>query len=221
MKQLTTFILLTITMLSSKAQSTCEVAVPALKGTYTGACDNNKAEGEGKATGEDTYEGTFKKGYPDGTGKYTWKNGDYYFGHFKKGARDGKGDMHFAGKKDSVQTGFWKKDSYKGEYENPYQVTNASADIGRVSISKIKGGSTITFSVENMNGNPASVTDIRLVNGNYISKASNQLTKKEVTVFQGVTYPFRAVFTFTGGQTVDIELFETSSWDIDVPINGR
>ena len=41
------------------------------------------ANGTGTATGTDSYTGQFKNGYPDGKGKYTWKNGEYK-GKFEK-----------------------------------------------------------------------------------------------------------------------------------------
>ncbi len=44
----------------------------------------------------------------DGTGTYTYANGDKYVGEWKKGLRHGKGTFtHFNGK---VEEGIWKKD---------------------------------------------------------------------------------------------------------------
>ena len=52
----------------------CTVVTEALKGTYEGGCKNEKADGTGTAKGEDSYTGEFKNGYPEGKGKYSWKN---------------------------------------------------------------------------------------------------------------------------------------------------
>jgi hypothetical protein len=87
----------------------CEVVVETLKGTYEGDCKKNKADGKGTAAGEDIYTGDFKSGYPEGKGKYVWKNGDWYEGEWKKGLREGQGIMHLTttDSKDSVLDGFW------------------------------------------------------------------------------------------------------------------
>ena len=49
------------------------------------------AHGEGAAQGKDTYVGTFRKGYPNGFGVYTFLNGSSYVGNYKKGIIDGYG----------------------------------------------------------------------------------------------------------------------------------
>ena len=231
MKQLTSLIVFFMITFSVNAQTTpCEVAVEALKGTYEGECAKGKANGEGTATGTDIYKGTFKNGYPDGTGKYTWKNGDYYYGNWKKGMKEGKGEMHTTvDGKETVQKGFWKKDDYKGEYEKPYIIHNTTSDVGRVEVNKIKGNGTITVEVQSVliggSVDPAfapklvRMTDLIMRGGTFMSKASNALSNKEITVFKVVTFPFRAQFVF-GNATVDIELFEEGIWDIRIPINN-
>lgn len=83
----------TVCSIAVKAQD-CTVTVPALAGKYEGECKNGKADGAGKATGEDVYEGNFKNGQPDGKGKYTWKNGDWYDGLWQK--RDEKRARRYA-----------------------------------------------------------------------------------------------------------------------------
>jgi hypothetical protein len=216
-----------------KAQTpTCIVLKDSLIGSYEGGCEKGKASGIGKASGVDTYDGNFKNGLPEGKGKYTWKNGDYYDGAWKAGLKEGKGEMHLnARKKDSVVTGFWKKDVYKGENEKPYVIYNVTSDIGRVSVAKISGKKhDIVISVENlMDGNGTSMrtnslqaatvmTDFQITRGIYLSKASTTLTNKDVTTFKDVTFPFRGVFYF-GTSSVEIEFFEESNWDVTVPIN--
>ncbi|MEM9675360.1 MAG: hypothetical protein ACFB15_02005 [Cyclobacteriaceae bacterium] len=93
----------------------CRVMVHDIAGSYEGDCHKGKAHGMGKAIGKDTYEGEFKKGYPDGEGTYTWINGDYFEGTFVKGQREGEGKMVYASvNADSILTGYWEDDLYQG-----------------------------------------------------------------------------------------------------------
>lgn len=234
MKQL---IILTALFFSSQillAQAPCAVLLDSIKGSYTGGCDNGKASGEGTAIGTDTYQGTFKGGLPDGKGKYTWKNGDYYFGGWKKGLKEGKGELHLpVNGMDSVIYGYWKKGVYKGQYENPYIIHNTSSDVGRVDIERMTSGkqSSITLTVESLvgggsmysSGNKSlytTMTSLEITRGTYMSKSTNTLTNKDVTVFQGVTYPFRAKCSF-GNSMIDIEILQDGDWNITVPINNK
>ena len=213
------------------AQTTnCTVVPDSLKGNYEGQCNNGKANGKGKAVGVDIYEGEFKNGLPDGQGKYIWKNGDYYNGGWKKGMKEGKGEMHHKiTYKDSVTTGYWKKDIYKGEYENPYTIHNVTTDIGRVGVYKIDGkGNEVTITVENLVGGGSLtsnsfgastiMTGYQITRGQFISKSNTTLTNKDITVFRDVRFPFRGTFNF-GNTIFEIEIFEEGIWDITVPIN--
>ena len=134
MKALTLLFFLSAYFMASS--QTCTVLSDALKGTYEGECKKNKADGKGTAVGEDSYTGGFKNGYPDGKGNYKWKNGDTYEGEWKKGQRDGQGTMQYTDRnsKDSVLTGFWKKDKYVGRHEKPYLVHSNTSDISRADI---------------------------------------------------------------------------------------
>ena len=224
-------LLFSLCLLQANAQtSTCSVGLDSLKGTYDGACNNGKANGEGTAIGVDSYVGTFKNGLPDGKGKYTWKNGDYYFGEWKKGLKEGKGELHLpVNGVDSVISGYWKKDMYKGQYAEAYKILNSSTDIGRVAISKIGGNTrSITVTVENLVGGGSiygsglttttRMTDFKITGGTYQTKSSNALTNKEVTTFQNVTFPFR-IWMYFNNSNVEIEFFEEGAYDVTVPIN--
>lgn len=105
-------------------QEECEVLMETLALEYDGECKKGFAHGQGKALGSHSYEGSFKKGWPDGTGVYTWANGNVYKGEFKGGLKDGKGEMLIRrmGRPDSVVTGFWEKDKYIGKYRTSYSV---------------------------------------------------------------------------------------------------
>lgn len=233
MKQI--ILLLIIGLLSAKSiaqKADCIVAIDSLKGMYEGDCSGGKAAGTGKAKGADSYEGNFKNGYPDGQGKYTWRNGSFYDGAWKKGQRDGKGEMHYktVGGKDSVVvTGYWKKDVYKGEYEHPYVVVTSTTEVGRIQATKIDAKiNSITVSVESLggggslynSGNKATVvmTNNQVTRGSYLTKTQNTLGNKDVTTFRAVVYPFRAIFNI-GNSIVEMEFFEAGNWDVLIPIN--
>ena len=206
----------------------CKVLLDSIKGTYTGECKNGKANGTGKAVGKNTYDGEFKNGLPEGKGKYTWSNGDYYYGGWKKGQKDGKGELHlFENGTEKLTTGYWKKDNYRGEYENPYLITNTTTEVGRVQVEKMNdNGASIMITVESLAssssfssaGQPVTMTSHQVTRGQYVSKASNTLTNKEVTTFRGVIFPFRCMFNF-GNSIVEIEFYEMGAWNVMVPIN--
>ncbi len=231
MKQLLYLVVLIFGMMQASAQNAaCIVLSDSLKGTYEGECKNGKANGNGKAVGVNTYDGEFKNGLPEGKGKYTWSNGNYYYGGWKKGLKDGKGELHqFDNGKEMLVTGYWKKDNYKGEYENPYAITNVTNDIGRVQVAKLSSDeASITVTVESLINNSSFgrstfqtstvMTAHQVTRGSYISKSSSALTNKEVSIFRGVIFPFRCTFNF-GTTILEIEFFEKGAWDVVVPIN--
>jgi MORN repeat len=204
--------------------ASCEVSLLPITGKYTGECKSNKAHGLGKSVGMDTYEGEFKKGYPDGEGIYTWKNGNFYSGTLKKGLRNGKGTFHFVrpGLTDSVVTGYWQKDTYKGLNLKPYIIVNTTSNVNRVDVKKLsdnpKSITVLVHYTANTITSVARMTSVNLIGGRYFAKATNELTKSEITVFQQVEFPFRAVFVF-GNAQVEIEFFDEGEWTVDVPIN--
>lgn len=210
--------------------SNCTVLPDSLKGTYQGGCNKDKANGFGKAVGTDSYEGNFKNGFPDGAGKYTWKNGDYYDGNWKKGFKEGRGELHLhLNGTDSLITGYWKRGVYKGKYENAYIIHNTTTDIGRVQVSNMGGKQmSITVSVKNLVSNfslysnslktTTTMTAVMITTGSYMTKTVNTLTDTQITNFQDVIFPFRAYFYF-GNSSVEIELLEPGAWVIEVPIN--
>jgi hypothetical protein len=234
MKTLSLFVTLVLccTVIKAQDSASCEVVLLPIVGKYTGECKNNKAHGMGKSVGMDTYEGEFKKGYPDGEGTYTWKNGDYYKGALKKGVRQGKGEFHFLrpGAADSVVAGYWNKDAYKGQNLKSYVIVNTTSDVGRVEVNNTGGKEkSITVSVISRVGtsgmgsagnNIVRMTSVNVIAGRYLVKATNALTDKEITVFQQVEFPFRAVFIF-GNAQVEIEFFDEGTWDVSVPVTWR
>lgn len=230
MKQVLLLMVLSVSITHASSQNTgCKVLPDSLQGTYEGACKNEKANGVGKATGANTYEGVFKNGLPDGKGKYTWRNGDTYEGEFKKGLKDGYGEFH---KKrtyaDSVITGYWKKDIYKGEFEKPYIVHNTTYDISRLEVSKVgSADKTVTISVTLLAGGGSfasrtnktivTMTNYQIIRGLFLYKSGSTASNKDITIFRGVEFPFRGKFYF-GTTSFEIEIFEAGEWDILVPV---
>jgi hypothetical protein len=126
----------------------CTVKLPEISGKYSGGCKKGLAHGKGISQGIDQYDGQFRKGLPNGTGKYTWSDGTYYEGQWKKGIREGKGTMVY---KDSTVTGFWKNNTYAGvEQLQPFSITR-SMNVVRSSIKKINS-STVGIRIKLMLG---------------------------------------------------------------------
>jgi hypothetical protein len=221
----------------------CNVSVDSLKGQYTGDCKKGKAEGKGTATGIDSYAGNFKNGYPDGQGKYTWKNGSWYEGFWKSGVFEGQGIL--SGVDNSkpgsvvVLTGFWKKGKYIGVYEKPYIVYSATNNVTDVNIRKLNNReSEITLVVKTITGGAANalyqllpkarLTDVQQVEGRFEQEAPDETssTVSNKYIFRKVTYPFYAIFSFeTPGpnrqvEKVVVEFFENCNWYVQVSIDN-
>lgn len=230
MKQLIALSIFSFLLINNmQAQDACKVATEALQGTYTGACKNGKAEGMGTASGTDTYTGQFKNGYPDGEGIYTWANKDAYTGNFKKGNMDGKGEIKYFTKSglDSIVKGYWKKNKYVGEFEKSFIVNDRSGKINKVDVMLIRKGeksgsvnisSTQMSSVSNFNAAAIipTITDIVVINGQYISKTVSNISKTGVVRLQQMIFPFRARFMYNNGEVVDITFNEHADYDVNI-----
>lgn len=217
---------------------TCEVLVAALKGAYQGDCKKNKANGNGSAIGQDSYTGEFKNGYPDGKGRYSWKNGDWYEGEWKKGLREGKGTMFYKEEnaKDSLLTGYWKKDKYIGKYEKPYTVYYKTPDIAALDISRENSRNfEIIFTMQSTRGGAMginsqipklTISNVDVINGQYMTRADdNNMPKTTKTVLRGVQFPFRIRVTIaigvgtTEGDIIEVEFLEEGRYNVDIHIN--
>jgi len=229
MKKLSTLLFIfTFIYNCCSAQETCKVLQPYIAGTYTGDCTDGKANGKGKSVGTHTYEGEFKAGYPDGTGTYTSDNGGYYTGSFKKGKMEGKGTMHLktTSGKDTVLTGFWKKDKYVGEFEFPHKVQDQSSKVARVNISIInkgeKTGNINITSSQAVSTAPASsnavptIVEVNVIAGQYISKTSSTITKTSVLRLQQMIFPFRARFIYNTGDVFEAIFNEKADYEVTV-----
>ncbi|MCK5538116.1 MAG: hypothetical protein KAI79_14920 [Bacteroidales bacterium] len=92
-----------------------EVLLEKLQGTYVGKLKKGLAHGKGEAKGIDSYKGTFRHGYPQGRGVYTWPNGDFYKGKMQKGVMHGEGVLTVKiNGKDTSFVGIFEHGKYKG-----------------------------------------------------------------------------------------------------------
>lgn len=206
--------------------ASCEVIPPALMGKYEGACSNKKAHGLGKAAGIDTYEGKFKKGYPDGEGIYTWQNGNFYTGSFNKGQLHGKGEMHYKKKDlpDSIITGYWKNDKYIGKYPYPYEFINIPSCVSsKTVINANSQGQSIFVQFETGIFGTANVRDYEIRQGVFGTEVKGVSTQRmESTTFQNVQFPFRILFninaTNLGNQQIEIVFYEPGDWKFQLSL---
>ena len=209
----------------------CTVVPEALKGTYEGDCKKEKADGTGTAKGQDSYTGEFKNGYPDGRGKYTWKNGDWYEGEWRKGVRDGQGTMHYAEKAPGDSTaGFWKKDKYSGKYEKPYIVHYKTRDIYDPIVKKENDtDKELLFTIKSATGGAVgihgqmdkiAISDIEVRYGNFVRRYNDtSMPKTSTTTLSSVSFPIKMKITFTSEDVLELEILEDGKYSIEIKIN--
>ena len=212
------FLLFFLTLPAFSQPANCNVIPLPIQGKYSGECRDGKANGKGKSVGMDSFEGNFKKGYPDGEGTYTWQNGNYFIGNFRKNVKAGKGEMHFLkpNKPDSIVTGFWKKDNYVGMYENPYEILELSPAVTYKNFQKYgTKKSSVIISMESGMLGTANVTNFLIMQGSYIRYNKAELTKSQTIDFQNVEFPFRVKFIIDKGP-LDILINESGEWHVEI-----
>lgn len=222
----------TLSSLNALSQN-CKVLEVFLQGTYEGECQHGKANGLGKAIGTDSYEGMFKNGYPDGVGKYTWKNGDWFEGSFRAGKKNGSGTFHLFSKEsgDSIQTGYWSKDQYIGSYEVPFKLVSKSYMVKSVMItpdSKQQEPTQILISLSNVVGGAddlhgpipkPELSSLDIKSGSYATRSDVTNTgKRNFYYLLNVNFPFIAGIRI-GSEEVVIELNNKGSWKVDIVMN--
>jgi hypothetical protein len=244
MKKIAGTLLMLFSLNGLFAQS-CAVSVDSLKGQYKGDCKNGKADGIGTATGTDTYTGSFKNGYPDGEGKYSWKNGSWYEGQWKKGLFDGKGTLSKIdeSKKDSliIVSGFWKKGKYTGAVEKPYTITAITNNFNNISFRKLNNTqSEISIVVKCITSGASDVANVHLPKPKLVSmetlkgRFQQQVTDESSSLisnsytFRQVSFPFHAVFSFETPsmyqnlhvEKIEVEILETGNWYMQLNIDN-
>jgi hypothetical protein len=177
-----------------------------------------------------SYVGDKKSGLPDGHGKLTDSLGNSFEGNFKKGKKDGFGTMHLktnAGK-DSLITGYWKKDLYIGQYEFPFKLINKTYMVSNVQITHeapSPPNSTIELSMESVSGGAFNVhgeipkptlTEAIFQRGSYqlMLPVTNQ-QKRNTYIFQNVIFPAHVIFKL-GAEEIQIEFNEARNYKVFV-----
>ena len=194
-------------------QSQCKVLLESISGEYEGGCKKGKADGAGVAKGVDSYNGNFKKGFPDGQGTYTWANGDVFVGEFKKGKKEGAGELSIK-EKDTVVKGFWKDDEYIGKDKFTYKIIYKSPFIISARFGRQVGNDEITFvflkggKVSDVSG--FSLAPIEGSHGNIISNSRSKNVKS-------VAYPYRATASFQGNK-LEFIINQPGSWKIEISL---
>ncbi len=225
----------------------CAVMVDSLKGSYTGECKKGIANGNGTAVGIDMYVGNFKNGYPDGKGKYSWKNGNWYDGFWKNGIFEGQGTLHVAKTNTSDASelkGLWVNGKFKGVHKSAFTVNVMSNKISDVNIRKAgKTGEDITIIVKSITGGSGTLlggtssvqadgtytstnsipkpklTDIQVLLGSYLTKFDDEYSPiANKYTLKNVVFPISLFLSFDA-ERVKIDIFDKASWIIDVKLD--
>jgi hypothetical protein len=217
----------------------CKVKIDSLEGSYVGQCDNGLADGQGTATGTDNYIGKFKKGYPEGKGKYIWKNGSWYDGSWKKGLYDGEGELHLVATDRNASrdfSGFWKKGKFIGVQSQPYKINSMTNRISDVSFRKNSNSqlNELVISVYDiLNGASTmntpnklfipkqKLTGIQISAGSFTNKVDDEESSPYNNMYKlrGVVYPIRLLLYFETDM-LDVEIFEKGNWNLNVRLEN-
>jgi hypothetical protein len=198
------------------AQTECKVLIPELSGNYIGKCKKGLANGKGKAIGIDTYEGSFKKGFPNGHGVYTWKTGAVYDGDWREG--EGVYTFKYDGA-DSVQSGVWKDNSYLGPIPIKPKVITKTV-VTRYNFRREGDGDRILIDLT-LNGSP----NKDIIDLTTISSSGTSFEMGRSIGFEGVTFPvlikvsyitWNVAHTSRNHATFEFEIAEAGNWQVDV-----
>lgn len=198
--------------------SNCKVLLESISESYQGDCKDGLAHGKGIAKGVDVYDGKFKKGLPQGSGTYTWANGDYYVGNWKEGLRDGKGELFtvISGKKIK---GIWKEGEFEKEIKDPDYKVIMTRGVTDVSISEVIGSvpGTIEF-VFFRDGITRSAVDDLTLEGNSGTLQMSTSYKE----FNNVKFPFEGMVNFKAPNRFDTATVDCSvKYIINKPGNWK
>jgi hypothetical protein len=179
------------------AQSECKVLLPGISDFYTGSCKQGLANGQGEASGTDNYKGEFRKGFPDGTGTYTWLTGETYSGEWKKGLREGKGRYTFKYLgKDSVITGIWREDKYIGERALATYVIEYRNNIGRVTCMKVGDRPYVKYKFLRNGGESNNISNLVMQ-----GSSGSENTSASFTGFDQASFPFKGKVIFSASNS--------------------
>lgn len=190
------------------------------------------------------YGGDCIKGKAEGKGKYTWQNGSWYDGSWKNGYFEGQGTLHKTAIRNSDSsielTGFWKKGTYVGKYENPFIYNLLTNNISEFNVRKLNTAEPdITIEVKTITGGALSLThnpsipkskliDVQITAGRYDQQIADEISSPVANkyIFRKASFPFEAILTFEATGTklqterVRVEFLESGNWFIQVKIDN-
>ncbi|MDR7370236.1 hypothetical protein [Flavobacterium aquidurense] len=207
------FLALLFFILKAVHAQDCTVLLKNIDNTYEGDCKKGKADGQGLAKGIDNYKGQFKKGLPDGVGTYTWQDGKIYEGEFSKGLKEGQGKLIV--NKDSIITGFWKKDVYIGLFDKPYKKISKSPNVSSYAINKVQDDiNNLRFYIK-VNQEPEKYPRINFIvhSGSF----QTQIDNNDFVELTNVTYPIKLKASYNQ-DFIEIEIFQPGLWEIKTDI---
>ena len=214
---------------SSKA---CKVLFASISGEYTGDCKKGLAHGKGESKGLFRYVGDFKYGYPNGKG-ILYTGNSYFEGRFQDGLKEGKGEMHFPGVNiaDSIISGYWSGDMYRGKSYKTYQ-TDAVSKFDRVEISPSDvSGNRITIEIStttviqdrssNMPHSVVSLVELTSMKNNSLLKQLSffETPLKSTWEFEITQFPITLRGVLSNGQDFHLELYKSAYWTFRIFIN--
>lgn len=191
MKFFLVFVFTVVISSSLPAQEICKVLRADISDSYVGDCKKGLAHGNGIAKGRSTYEGNFKKGFPDGQGTMTYENGGIYIGHWKKGLRSGTGKFTILVKgKDSVAKGIWKGDAYVGNAKDDGFKVLYKKGIQRYTIKKMGDeGNSVSIMVFDDGNRYDTPLDIKASSGSFLMIQGK-------SVYDNISLPFDCDINF-------------------------
>jgi len=203
------------------AQSDCKVLKPEISENYSGKCKKGYAHGKGIASGVDTYEGSFRKGLPDGKGTYVWSTGETYSGNWKEGKRDGEGVFTYTmDGEEIVMDGIWKDDEFIGEKLPNPRVLNSS-NVERYSFRKT--GDIKNRVLVDLYQNGARNTSVE----NYMLATSSgyETNLGHSRGYEGITFPviikvsyttYNKLKTYKYNVAFEFEIFQPGDWRVEL-----
>ena len=215
-------IVFVFTGLSLNAQNKdkkCKVLKEGISKEYKGKCKKGLAHGYGEAKGVDTYVGQFRKGLPNGEGKYIWESGAVYEGKWKKGLRNGYGKYTFQyNGKDSIQEGIWKSDKFIGKkIKADYKITYKKG-MQSVSIRRVGEGNQVEIKILRA-GNRLGVSNLLLT-----GSSGTELITQIFIGFENIEFPFDGRLSYSApnefytlnylGSILEYTLETPGSWEI-------
>ena len=229
-------LLLPIFMIAQESKTDYKVLIKELQGEFKGKTKNGLAHGKGIAQGTDTYQGNFKKGLPNGKGKYTWNTGEVYDGKWLNGKRSGFGKYYFKDQDgvDSYFEGYWNNDIYLGKNikDEEYKVLQ-SRNIERVSVRKRGEGNTVIVRYMRSGNNSLHIIkDLR-----YVYQSGSEITGSSISGIDNIEFPFKFKLNFTApskfrkatsvgedhptldiSRFAEIELLKPGNWEVTVTL---